>query len=720
MTELLTDIAKTIKKDGGVPGEARFYNQSAALVQGECLVFIGEAPGPTEVMRGRPFVGDAGKVLDGLCQEAGITAAYITNICKHFPGRDKDGKIKAPTVEESARWQPYLAEELAILQPKTVILLGVAACKWAFPGVWKLGSIVGTKVHINGIDYIAAWHPASFLYNQGKASNTKKMNQERRIFKDAITSEGISYPFHLVSPNRRSGRIYLDIETEGSTDIQTALIHEWAYTSDESEEATLCFDRSVLPPRPDSVVFHNAMFDYPILCRQDPAWYGVTDIHDSMVLAYTQGYEDLSLKGLSNQLFGVKVYDYSQRGECGAEIYNAQDVFLTRRLFTHLLPMSDGIAYDIDRRLIPLLTRASLEGGYFIDKKRLEAVIDQTEEEKANLEFMFQSRYNGINMGSSAQLLDVFPTKDTTADTLKKLGTMDAEIILRWRGLNTDLTRYLYPCRDLKRLTGKYRLTSGGDKYGGDDEGGTRTGRLSSYDRNLQNLDPILQACLHAPNKMELLALDYSQIELRVAAEISQDPFLLSVIREGRDIHAETQAFLAGYGINLSRGNIKPITFSILYLAGEGRVSQLVGNRDVAALIYSRLRELYAGFFAWAEHHWQEVQRTGLSISLDPYRHRRFIHTYNNKDAKKQAANHPVQSGAGYITKEAMAGIGHEPGVREFVNQVHDELHYFIQKGDKATQKYVYEAMMDIGNTRLPTIGVEVNVECSRYWQPKL
>ena len=717
MTETLANLAKAIIDDGGVPGEYRMYLDRDAEVS---VMFIGEAPGPTEQRMKRPFVGDAGQILDSLAQEAGIQAAYITNACKHFPGRDKANKIKAPTIDEVARWAPYLEAEVELVGPSLIILLGIPACKLAFPGQWKLGQIVGKKSEFMGVPCVAAWHPAAFLHNQGKAINAKRMNQERRIFQDAVSTGQISYQYTILPPRRTSGRVYLDVETDGTPDIFTASIHEWATLDDGGTAATLCFDRSTQPPIPDSVVFHNALFDYPILCKNDPAWYDVTDIHDTMVLAYTQGYEDLSLKGLSNQLFGVKVYDYSQRGECGPEQYNAQDVFLTRRLFEHLYPLSEGTAYEIDRSLIGLLTRATLQGGYYIDHKKLEAAITGAEQERDELLSVFQQRYEGININSPTQLLEVFPTKDTKADTLKALGTMDAEIVLRYREVNTDLTRYLYKCRDIEKLQGKYRLTTGGDKYNTGDEGGARTGRLASYDENLMNLDTIIQACLHAPPNMHLLAADFSQIELRQAAEWSRDPFLVDVIRNGRDIHNETLEFLKGYGITLTRGQVKPITFSILYLAGEGRVAQILNSREGAAAVYPRLRDLYAGFYERVAAHWEEVQRTGLSISPAPYLHVRRIHTYHNKDAEKQAANHPIQSGAGYITKEAMALIGHETGVREFVNQVHDELHYFIGKGDKATAKYVYDTMMDVGNTRLPTVGCEVNMERGRFWKPKL
>ena len=119
-----------------------------------------------------------------------------------------------------------------------------------------------------------------------------------------------------------------------------------------------------------------------------------------MIMAYTLGYEDLSLKGLSNQLFGVKVYDWKNREECGKEIYNAQDVFLTKRLYDYLGPMIDGTAYDVDRKLVPILTWASMFTGYDIDQKRLTEAVVKDEGEQAELAAICEVWFPGVSIGS--------------------------------------------------------------------------------------------------------------------------------------------------------------------------------------------------------------------------------------------------------------------------------------------------------------------------------
>lgn len=712
----LTRIAEAVRSEGGVPGE---YRGSGPFD----IMFIGEAPGPDEVKVGRPFIGAAGKVFEAMRLEAGIESCYVTNICKEFPGRDSKGKIKAPSKEQALRWRPYLDAEIKAVSPKTVILLGIPACKLAFSGQWKLGDIVGTQTEIDGVTYIAAYHPAAFIYNQGTVYGSRIANKQRRILRDALGVEEVSYEYEVLAPNRRDGRAFIDLETTGKPDPRVAKITEWSVLEEGNRIASLSFEAGTLPPRYDSVVFHNAMYDYPLLVRENDKWLDVSDIHDTMVMAYVLGFEDLSLKGLSNNLFGVQVFDYNNRQLCGPEVYNAQDVHLTRRVFEHLGPMLEGnICYDIDRSIIRMLTCASLFGGYVVNHKKLEPLIAQKIEERDRLAKLFESWYPGINMGSPDQLLEVFPTKDTKAETLRELGTPEAMVVLAWRSVNKDLTTYLLPAQGLDRFSGLYRLTlSAGDEKDPDEKGGTGTGRLSSYDFSVQNLDPELYQCFYAPTNMSLLRADYSQIELRIMAQLSQDERMITTLRtKGGDIHQETADFLG-----IPRQTAKTWNFNRWYWgAVEPELiarffAHKYGLPEADCLVMlKRQDELYPAFKEWTQRHWQTVLATGFSAT--PLGHRRKIHLYKEAEAKRQAGNHPPQSMGAYITKDAMRTIGYCAGEYEFVNQVHDEVHYFIPTKQATRLKGDFkDAMIAVGNKHLPDVGVDVDVKVKKYWEPK-
>lgn len=647
-----------------------------------------------------------------------LAEGFASHNCKHFPGRDKDNKIKPPNKDDLERWAEVLKLELELVKPTTVLLLGVPACKLAFPGVWKLGEIVGTKKVIDGVEYIAAYHPSGFLRNQGKVSNTRNMNTQRRILKEIAGVEDVHYPYYLVPPRTVEGELVIDIETEG-VDPRTAWMKETSTLGLGDFTATLDFAPSSLPPRPESAIFHNAMFDYPLLTRYDPAWLTVPEIHDTMVMAYVLGYEDLSLKGLCNQLFGVRVWTWSQAkaGECSPEQYNAQDVFLTRQLYNYLPQFIEGTAYDTDRSIIKILTRASIFGGYDIDQDRLNQSIADKTAERMKLEKVWARWFPGVSLGSWQQLLTVLPVTKTDKDTLRSLGTPEAELVLAWRAVNKALNTYLLPYRGRDKLSGLYRLTLAAGEDGDDEEGGTGTGRLSSHDPNMQNLDEVIERCLRAPKGYKICMPDYGQIELRAQADMSQDEKLATALREGRDLHQETADAL---GFTRMQG--KTWNFARRYGAGASMLSRKFDiSVDEAERLIKAEEAMYPAFTEWKAAHWNGVKAKGYSESPAPFRHRRKIHTFNEHQGFKQACNHPAQAHASYITKAAMAEIERRYGQEiEFVNSVHDSIHYFVPTPDaKKWEKKITEAMIEVGNEYLPFVGVEVDVQTNRYWEKK-
>jgi DNA polymerase len=133
-----------------VPGEG---SPSAAVM------FVGEAPGATEDTLGRPFVGRAGRLLDELLAEAGLSRddVWITNVVKARPPRNRD-----PRAGEIAHWMPFLERELAIIAPQFVVPLGRHALKHFAPAA-KIAEVHGTLVDGR---LFPLYHPAAAMYNQ--------------------------------------------------------------------------------------------------------------------------------------------------------------------------------------------------------------------------------------------------------------------------------------------------------------------------------------------------------------------------------------------------------------------------------------------------------------------------------------------------------------------------------------------------------------------------
>jgi len=144
--------------------------QATNLVMGDGnidadIVFIGEAPGKNEDEQGLPFVGAAGKFLNEMLAQAGMTKAdvYITNIVKYRPPNNRD-----PLPEEKKAFWPYLLKQLQIIEPKVVITLGRHSMEYFLPDM-KISQIHGQPKRIAFGDkklvIIPLYHPAAALYN---------------------------------------------------------------------------------------------------------------------------------------------------------------------------------------------------------------------------------------------------------------------------------------------------------------------------------------------------------------------------------------------------------------------------------------------------------------------------------------------------------------------------------------------------------------------------
>jgi len=291
-------------------------------------------------------------------------------------------------------------------------------------------------------------------------------------------------------------------------------------------------------------------------------------------------------------------------------------------------------------------------------------------------------------------------TPDTNRETLIALAWRGgdqgilADLVLRWRKASKALTTYFYSLQGKDRLTGLFNITPNEDM-----EGGTGTGRLSSDRDNMQNQPPAVQRCLRAPEGFLLRRGDYPQIELRCAAEISDDPTMLEALSDpNRDLHQETADRL----FNGDRHRGKTFNFKELFICGPA------------------VREAYPRFYEWAQEHWAGVQRTSYSVSPEPFLHRRFIPLLAGDHARRMAINHPVQSMAVYITKVAMTELFREGSL--LVNQVHDSIHDYVPEGeDKDLQaRNMSSIMEDVMRRYLPRVGnAPVDVKISRYWEGK-
>ena len=126
------------------------------------LMIVGEAPGFNEDRQGEPFVGAAGKLLDTLLARIGLSRAdvYITNVLKCRPPMNRD-----PMPNEAEACSPYLKEQLVLIQPKVVLILGRHALERLMPGQGSISRIHGSLIKRGDVAYVPLYHPAAALHN---------------------------------------------------------------------------------------------------------------------------------------------------------------------------------------------------------------------------------------------------------------------------------------------------------------------------------------------------------------------------------------------------------------------------------------------------------------------------------------------------------------------------------------------------------------------------
>jgi DNA polymerase-1 len=261
------------------------------------------------------------------------------------------------------------------------------------------------------------------------------------------------------------------------------------------------------------------------------------------------------------------------------------------------------------------------------------------------------------------------------------------------------------------------------------------TGRLSSNNPNLQNIPirteegrKIRKAFIPRDENHILLAADYSQIELRLIAEISGDEAMLEAFASGQDIHRATAARV--YGVPFEevtsdqRRNAKTVNFSIIYGAGATNLSrQLNIKRGEASDLIKQYFAQYQGLKDYMDKTVESARKTGyVKTLMGRRRYLRDINSRNNLDrsnAERVAINTPIQGSAADMIKLAMINIHKalaEGGYKtEMILQVHDELVFDVYKPEL---EKVRPLILDLMKNAIPTLKVPILVEAGtgEHW----
>ena len=504
-------------------------------------------------------------------------------------------------------------------------------------------------------------------------------------------------------------------------------------------------------------VGQNLKYDKHILANHGIELNGIK--HDTMLQSYvldsTAGRHDmdsLALRELSVQTVhfediagkGAKQLTFNQIELDEASKYAAEDADITLRLHQAMAPRLERIEglqriySDIEIPLVPVLQRIE-RNGTLIDRTMLAEHSQTLGDRMAELTAeAYKIAGREFNLGSTKQLGEIL-FEELKLPVIKKTpkgAPSTAEEVLSELAADYELPRVLMEYRGLSKLKSTYT-----DKLGDMVNAGTgrlhtsyhqavaATGRLSSSDPNLQNI-PIrteegrkVRQAFVAPEGYKILAADYSQIELRIMAHLSQDEGLLQAFAQGEDIHKAAAAQV--YGVALAdvttdmRRSAKAVNFGLIYgMSAFGLAKQLHIGRNEAQDFIDRYFATYPGVKRYMDNTRSEAAEKGYVETL---RGRRLnlpeINSSNGmrrQAAERTAINAPMQGTAADIIKLAMLNVDawlQSSNVdARMVMQVHDELVFEVAEAQLEDVKQQIIALMSAAESLSVPLLVEAGV----------
>ena len=426
---------------------------------------------------------------------------------------------------------------------------------------------------------------------------------------------------------------------------------------------------------------------------------------DSLALKYlnetTISFADVAGKGAAQITFNQVALE--QAGP-----YAAEDADITLRLHQALWPQLVAeptlatVFSDIELPLVPVLSRIERTGA-LIDSTLLFQQSQELAERLAELETeAWDLAGQQFNLASPKQLGEILFDK-LGIPVLKKTekgAPSTKEEVLQELALDYPLPKVLLEHRGLAKLKSTYTdklpvmiNSTTGRIHTSYHQAGTATGRLSSSDPNLQNIPirsaegrRVRQAFIAAPGH-KLVAADYSQIELRIMAHLSEDPTLLAAFKSGQDIHRATAAVVFGVATDEvaadQRRSAKAINFGLIYgMSAFGLARQLtIGRKQAADYI-----ELYFARYPGVQNYMNTIRHTAAERGYVEtiFGRRLYLPEINARNgmrrqaAERTAINAPMQGTAADIIKRAMVSV--DDWLRQgtlksrMIMQVHDEL----------------------------------------------
>ncbi|HPE97977.1 MAG TPA: DNA polymerase I [Chitinophagales bacterium] len=529
-----------------------------------------------------------------------------------------------------------------------------------------------------------------------------------------------------------------------------------------SADALLNKFRPVLESEKIGKVAQNLKYDYLIM-----KWYGVElkgDLHDSMLAHYLLepelrhnmdylsenylGYTPVSIETLIGKKGKNQLSMRDAPLDKVAE-YAAEDADITLQLHTIFQPMLDKeelrkLYEDVEMPLVPVLAAMEYEGVNldvdFLNKYSEELAVDIEIAAKE----IYELAEVKFNIDSPKQLGEVLFTKMKIPYEGKKTKTgqlSTSEDILARLAPNHPIANHILEYRELNKLKSTYvdalpQLINPktGRVHTNFGQAIAASGRLSSNNPNLQNIpirtergQRVRKAFIPRDEHHIILSADYSQIELRIIAALSNDEGMIEAFRQGMDIHSATAARV--FGVALAevnrdmRSKAKAVNFGIAYGQTAFGLSQNLGiSRTEAKEIIDNYNEKFPGVARLMEENIEYARKHGyVKTVLGRKRYLRDINSANNtvrSAAERVAVNSPIQGSAADLIKVAMLHLHDAMNKRHMRSrmtlQVHDELVFDAHRDEvEELEVLVREKMVNALSLNVP---IEAEVGKGSNW----
>ena len=424
--------------------------------------------------------------------------------------------------------------------------------------------------------------------------------------------------------------------------------------------------------------------------------------------------------------------------------YAAEDADITLQLYEKLLPLlkENGVEklfYEIEMPLVPVLSRMEAN-GVKIDTENLHQISEEFGGEIRKIEEqIYEAAGTPFNIASPKQLGEILFEKLKIDEKAKKTKTgqyATGEDVLQKLSHKHPIIQMILDYRSFTKLKSTYldalpALVNPKDGliHTSYNQAVTATGRLSSNNPNLQNIPvrtekgrEIRRAFVPRSEAYTLLAADYSQIELRIIAHLSQDPAMVADFNLGHDIHAATAAKVFHVPMEQvtkeQRSRAKAVNFGIIYgMSAFGLAERMELSRSEAADIIKKYFEEYAGIKEYMNRSIALARERGYAETI--LGRRRYLRDINGANsvvrgfAERNAINAPIQGSSADMIKIAMIGI-HQEMQRlkmqsKMILQVHDELVFDAHLDELDTLKtIVNDKMVNALPLSVPVV-VEMN-----------